>query len=97
MIRVERDCLGAMSSSAGAYALDLSAHLVARRGWSSALFVGTRLIVAVTADDDERLDRWLAILPEAELPVPGHFVASAEVIARSDRAASIELLVVEEG
>jgi len=96
MTRVERDCLDAISASAVAHALDASASLAARRNWSSALFVGTRLTVAVTATDDERLDQWLTSLAEADLPVPGHFVASAEVIARSDRAASIELLVVQE-
>ncbi|HEX4695534.1 hypothetical protein [Sphingomonas sp.] len=96
MTRVERDCLCAITRSTAANSLDVSARLIARRNWSSMLFTGMRLTLAVTAGDDEQFDHWLATLPEADFPISGHFVASAEVIARSECAASIELLVVEE-
>jgi hypothetical protein len=94
-MRVESDCRRALSGAARRDRLVLSAHVVASRSWASALFVGQLLTFAITAEDDTRLDEWLIALPDMELPVADHFVAGVEVVARSDRAATIELLVVE--
>lgn len=92
MSRVECDCLRVLRASAP---LPLSASVISSRPWASALFVGSRLTIRVEGDDDVRLDEWLIALAEVELSWPGHFVASAEIIERSDCAAIIELLVIE--
>lgn len=93
MSKMDRNCLRVLRASAP---LPLSANLIASRPWASALFVGCRVAIAVSADDDAKLDEWLTALPEAELGWFGHFVASAEVTERSANAATIELLVVED-
>lgn len=61
--------------------------------WATATFAGARHHLAATGDP-AALARWLAMLPEAELPLTGWFVAScaAEVTGGS---ATIELLVLE--
>ena len=93
---LHRDCARLLQTSAASYSLSLSATLIERRPWTSALFIGNRLTIAVTGDDDARLDEWLIALPEIDLPLVGHFVASAEVVERSAGAATLELLVVED-
>lgn len=95
MTGVERGWTRVMQTSAASYSLLLSATLMECRPWASALFVGNRLKIAVASDDDVTLDEWLLALPEMELPLAGHFVASAEVVERRAGAATLELLVVE--
>ena len=94
MNRIDRDCTCVLQTNASSYSLLLSATLIESRPWASALFVGHRMKFAVHGDDDVRLDDWLIALPEIELALAGHFIASAEVIERSANAATIELLVV---
>jgi hypothetical protein len=61
--------------------------------WATATFAGARHHFSATAAP-RPLARWLAMLPEAELPLTGWFVAScAATIAGG--AATIELLVLE--
>lgn len=93
MSRIDRNCLRVLQASAP---LPLSATVVVSRPWASALFVGHRVTIAIEADDDAKLEEWLIALPEIELTWPGHFVASAEAIARGASAATIELLAVED-
>lgn len=76
-------------------AAELGLDAVGQRPWASALFTGTRLTIAVKGNDDAWLDEWLIALPELDLPLPGYFVADAEVIERSANAATIELLLIE--
>jgi hypothetical protein len=95
MTRIERACARELCRKASGYSLLLSANPVKCRGWTSALFAGVRLTFAISADDDDKLDAWLADLPEFELSLPGHFVADAEVIERNAKAATIELLLIE--
>ena len=95
MTRIERDCVRRLQASTSAYSLSLSANSIGRRAWASALFVGFRLTFALAGDDDGKLDEWLIALPDIDLPLPGYFVASAELIQRGANSATIELLVVE--
>lgn len=62
--------------------------------WATLTFTGARHMVAARGKP-AALARWLAMLPEAELPLHGHFVAScaAEVAGGEAR---IELLVLEQ-
>ncbi|MDB5677238.1 hypothetical protein [Sphingomonas bacterium] len=75
--------------------LNVTIDVLGERPWASALFVGTRLTIAVESADDERLDEWLIALPDMDLPLSGHFVASAELVERRANAATIELLLIE--
>jgi hypothetical protein len=95
MTRLDRRCERLLRSSAAEAGVSLTAATIMRRPWASALFVGNRLTITTQADDDSLLDEWLIRLPEIELALPAHFVASAEVVERRAGAATIELLMVE--
>ena len=86
--------LRALRRSATAMACDVELIHVAETPWATATFTGARHIVRATGRP-EVLSHWLATLPEAEVPVRDHFVAScaAEVVGDT---AMIELLVLEE-
>lgn len=62
--------------------------------WSSATFEGARHDLHVAADDEAALARWFAVLPEADLPMRGRFVASCAG-ELSGHGATIELLVLD--
>ena len=95
--RVERDVVRVLLRDARAHDLPCEADVVARRDWASALFEGARLTIAITGPGGEAFDRWLTLLPEADLPLTGHFVADAGLIAHPEPArAVIELLVIAE-
>jgi hypothetical protein len=68
--------------------------------WASATFNGARHQLHVEADDSPALDRWLADLPDASLPMRGHLLAEMVVkaIRRADCVATItlEALTVED-
>lgn len=61
--------------------------------WATLTFTGARHTVRAAADAAP-LSRWLAMLPEADLPLGGHFVASCAA-ELSGGTAVIELLVLE--
>ncbi len=67
--------------------------------WASATFVGARHRLVLHAAAGDAFDRWLAELPEAELPMRRHLVAELAVTARwrEDGAACaiLEVLTVE--
>jgi len=96
MSRLERDLIKTVAESAAASMPDAAASLVRSRDWSSSLFSGVRLTVEINAGEDEAFETWLANLPEAEFGVRGYFVASADLVERSNGAAVVEFLLVEE-
>jgi len=96
MSRLERDLIKTVSESAAASMPAATASLVRSRDWSSSLFSGVRLTVEINASEDEAFETWLANLPEAEFGVRGYFVASADLVERSNGAAVVEFLLVEE-
>lgn len=71
--------LRALRLSATAAGVDVAVEHEAETPWASATFVGAQHRVRVTG---EALDAWLAVLPEADLPVRGHLVASCKVARR---------------
>lgn len=97
MSRLERDLIKTVTESGAASMPDAAASLVRSRDWSSSLFSGVRLTVEINAGEDEAFETWLANLPEAEFGVRGYFVASADLVERSNGAAVVEFLLVEEG
>lgn len=96
MSRVERDLIKAVTESASQAAPSAAASLRRSRDWSSSLFSGVRLTVEINAAEDDAFEAWLAALPEAEFAVRGYFVASADLVERSDAMAVAEFLLVEE-
>jgi hypothetical protein len=89
-----RQLLRALARSAeAAGCATLLTHL-SETPWATVTFSGARHQVRAVGDATA-LTRWLAMLPEAELPLSGWFVAScAAEIAGGE--AVIELLVLEE-
>lgn len=96
MNRLERDLIKAVTNSASDAVLGAAASLMRSRDWSSSLFSGVRLTVEIQAAENEAFETWLAGLPEAEFAVRGYFVASADLIERSNGKAAVEFLLVEE-
>ena len=86
--------LRALRRSAGAAGCRAELAHVDETAWATATFTGARHSVRATGEP-HALAGWLAMLPEADLPVRDHFVAScaAELVAGT---ATIELLVLEE-
>ena len=58
--------------------------------WASATFNGARHRLTFRAPRSAVLDRWIAALPEADLPLRGHLVADIEAVARRERGDAIE-------
>jgi len=63
--------------------------------WASATFSGARHFLTLVSDDTG-FEGWLAMLPEADLPMRGHLVADVVVTARNGREADVNVLTVEE-
>ncbi|MDB5716009.1 MAG: hypothetical protein JWO15_3406 [Sphingomonadales bacterium] len=59
--------------------------------WSSATFSGTQHVLWFDAAARADLADLLTNLPEAELPMPGHFVADIEVVERNDQGDSVRI------
>lgn len=62
------------------------------RNWVSATFAGERVTLTLRVANGAKA--WLAGLPEAELPLPGCFVAELEVSAGEDGTAFLEALIL---
>ena len=91
-----RDVARALRDSAAAAGAAIDAAVTVERPWASALFEGTRFTL-VLADEAAEFGGWLDTLPEADLPLRGHFVASTEVTDRGTATATVEILAVSEG
>ncbi len=92
----ERETIRALIRQAEGKDVTLTAMVIARRRWASALFEGVRLTIE-TAAAEPAFNAWITALPEMELPLRGYFVADAELVERqSPGAAVIELLVLAE-
>ncbi len=90
----------ALERAAEAAGLSVRVGDAAATSWASATFAGARHRLTLHLDDAPGLDRWLAALPEADLPMKDHLVADLMVVSveRSDGAVTvrIEALTVEE-
>jgi hypothetical protein len=68
--------------------------------WASATYSGARHMIRLTTCASARLDDWLTALPEAEIDLSGHLLASVAVnsVQRSGEHVTIELeaLTVEQ-
>lgn len=61
--------------------------------WASATFVGGRHRLTITASQSAALDRWVAALPDADLPIRHHLVADVVLAGtrRSEDALSVTI------
>lgn len=93
---ISRAVARAVHRSATAAGVIAAVSVERERDWASALFEGARVTVEVIADAGG-FDAWLATLSDADLPLAGYFIASAEVTDRPapDRAI-VELLAIAE-
>lgn len=93
---VGRAVARAVHRSATAAGIPVAVSVEGERDWASTLFEGARVTVEVIADAGG-FDGWLATLADADLPLTGYFIASAEVTDRpgADRAI-VELLAIAE-
>jgi len=67
------------------------------RDWSSALFSGVRVTVAIEQPEGSEFDQAVAHMTgEWEPRFTAHFAASCDLISRSDQRAEVELLLVDE-
>lgn len=91
---LHRQLLRALTRSAAAAGCAAELSHDGETPWATATFSGARHRLRASGEA-AALGRWLAMLPEAELPLAGWFVAScaAEVVGRE---AVIELLVLEQ-
>ena len=69
--------------------LAVEARVTATRTWASATFVGERCRIMVRGANAA----WLESLSEADLPLPGHYVADLAVLTTDD-ATELEALLI---
>lgn len=90
----------ALECSADRAGIALTVEESRATGWASATFVGARHQLTVAGPASETFDRWLAALPETDLPMKDHLVADLTPISVERSAgtvtATIEALTVEE-
>lgn len=89
-----RRLLRALSHSAGEHGASVMLEALSAKPWESATFSGFLHRITVTATESRAFDAWLQALPEADLPMPGHFVADIVVTDVSDGAATIEVQTI---
>lgn len=90
----------ALAVSAGAAQIDLAIVRSAATRWASATFTGARHELELAGTASDAAERWLAELPEAELPLAGHLVADLKIVAMTqaerDLTVTLEVLTLEE-
>jgi hypothetical protein len=90
-----RALIAALVAAALASQIILSVADAQFRPWESATFSGARHILSVGLEGDaDRVERWLAALPEFGFAMRYHIVADIVVVGRSADGATIEVLTV---
>lgn len=89
----------AITTSARASAVEITIGSVHATDWASATFCGARHVIDGHAPATAAIDHWLAVLPEADLPLRGHLVADLVIAGAARDGArhcfTIEVLTVE--
>ena len=65
-----------------------------REDWASVTMIGARHRLVLGCDADDRRDRWLAALPEADILLPGHYVADLVVESRTPSTVTMTVLTI---
>ncbi|VXC42458.1 hypothetical protein [Sphingomonas sp. AX6] len=91
----------ALNRAASSAGLTLAVRSSDWQRWASATFAGARHELLLELPDIEAAARWLAALPEADIPIRGHLVADAIVLRTHGEGdmlvVAIEVLTVEDG
>lgn len=85
----------ALVADAQRYGLTTSLANSDETPWASATFVGMRIVLQVVVAHGEP-GSWLAALPEADLPVPGHCVADCAIVRVEPQSITLEVLLLED-
>lgn len=85
--------LRALGASAAACGCAVMLESVRETRWESATFSGVRHFIAATAPTSPDLEAWLDALPEADLPMPGQFVAGVKAGERSNDGGEITFII----
>jgi hypothetical protein len=93
---MSRDASGRLVRALAVYFGPLASvdHRTAK--WSSATFTGSRHTIWFDVEESDALDGLIANLPEAELPMPGHFVADIELAERDGTRIGLRALTIAE-
>ena len=98
--QVEARLAAALVGAGRAAGIDLVVPDHRSRPWASATFVGAQHAVTLLAPRSPGLGCWAAALPDAELPLRGHVVASLAVERIEDDGVqvilTVEVLTLEE-
>lgn len=90
----------ALAASANAVGAEMTIVTSAATRWASATFSGARHEIELAGIADDRMERWLADMPEAELSLSGYLVADLKIVAMrqtgSTLAVTLEVLTVED-
>lgn len=92
--------LRALAASAQTHGCAAEFALTRTRDWASAVFAGARFDVTATLGGGADAERWIRVLPAANLAMPRQFARDVSVIARTDAddriTLTIEALVLED-
>ena len=86
-----RDASTRLVRASSAYFGEMSAVDHRTTKWSSATFSGTQHILWFDVRPPDDLAALLLNLAEADLPMPGHFVADIEVAERHDQGETVRI------
>jgi hypothetical protein len=90
-----RRLLRALTRAGDAAGVSIAWEVAEAIPWASALFTGMRYRLTALAERDIRLEDFLAILPTAEVRVPGWYVADL-FVRSSDGEIGAQVLLLEE-
>lgn len=85
--------LTAMGRAAG---VEIAIDGVCSAPWTSALFIGEQVRLAIRGSEGDRLDRWCATLPDAEFALRRYIVADLAVERASSHTIEILALLIED-
>ncbi|WP_174292194.1 hypothetical protein [Sphingomonas bacterium] len=90
---VEARLAHTLTAAGRAVGLDISVTEHRSRSWASATFAGAQHAITLAAPRSPALGGWVATLPDAELPLTGHLVASIAVDRIEDDGADVTLTI----
>lgn len=91
--QVEARLAAALTGSARLAGIDVAVTAHRSRPWASATFVGAHHALTLLAPRSPGLGGWVAALPDAELPMRGHIVASVAVDRIEDDGEAVTLVL----
>lgn len=91
--QVEARLAAALLATARGAGIDVAVTAHRSRPWASATFVGAHHVLTLLAPRSSGLGEWIAALPDAEMPMRGHLVASVAIDRIEDDGAAVTLVL----